>query len=61
MGNAASGAKTDINYSASGCFGASAGNVLEFQMLFSGGTGSPSPYPSTDNNLITNITVEFIN
>lgn len=61
VGNAASGAKTDINYSASGCFGASAGDVLEFTMLFSGGSGSPSPFPSTDNNLITNITVEYIN
>jgi len=61
VGNAASGAKTDINYSATGTFSGSSNDQIEFRLLFIGGSGSPSPYPSTDNNIITNILVEFIN
>jgi len=61
VGNAASGAKTDINYSASGTFSATANDAIEFRIKFTGGTGAPSPFPSVDNNLVTNICVEYIN
>lgn len=61
VGNAASGAKTDINYSATGVFSATANDAIEFRIKFTGGSGSPSPFPSVDNNLVTNICIEYIN